>query len=671
VDPVASSAPVHRGVEAFLIGDLTGFAVGVVLTTMLVALTVRARHLPGTPRANVAFALSALVWNLGGLAQAMGRAAGLPVDAALVSAASAVQFSAAAVWPIPLLVIWRPFAVRPWQRRAVRVLQMAAPLAAAILMVLLWARVIFHTEVVSIAGLKQLTALNGSMLAIGAVVARRSPLSSMGTRASSAVILIGIFGSTAAVLVRHVLQPGGALDVALAVASTQSPLLIVFGAFLQFARFRFADVFIRWTLRVVLASVAAVILGVAWRPDTAAVLAALGNVPRELHVLAASTITAALLLLAPAFNRRLEAFVDTWIVGAPDYRRARRELDETLHRLDDHGDIVAAVRESARVTLEVEEVRWISRAAVSAPWPPGVDEGEVVELERTDEFGAALGLPRSTLLVPVRTDGRMAALLAIVPGEARRGLVTHEVEHLRAVALRLGSRLDALERARELADRQGHEAILRQQLTEAELRALRAQINPHFLFNALNTIADLIVTSPLVAETVTLHLARVFRHVLAHSSRPMTSVHDEIEFLRTYLEIEKARFGSRLHVEIDVPADAAALLIPSLILQPLVENALKHGLARKPGPGELRISVCRDGDHVRLQVEDDGAGIGTAAAATTAAHNGASLGVGLANVSRRLRTLYDGRARLTLEPREAGGTRASVVVPRWVEEIGA
>ena len=99
-------------------------------------------------------------------------------------------------------------------------------------------------------------------------------------------------------------------------------------------------------------------------------------------------------------------------------------------------------------------------------------------------------------------------------------------------------------------------------MTEAELRALRAQINPHFLFNSLNTVADLIVRDPARAETMTLRLASVFRHVLAHSSRPLTTIRDEIEFLRTYLYIEEARFGDRLHVEIAVDERPAGEAYP-------------------------------------------------------------------------------------------------------------
>ena len=179
----------------------------------------------------------------------------------------------------------------------------------------------------------------------------------------------------------------------------------------------------------------------------------------------------------------------------------------------------------------------------------------------------------------------------VSPGPARPGLVTHDLNYLRAVAAQFGNRLDALHRERDAIERQSREALLLQQVAEAELRALRAQINPHFLFNSLNTIADLIVRDPPRAEAMTLRLASVFRHVLAHSSRSMTTIREEMEFLRTYLYIEEARFGDRLRVTIDVAPEAAGQPIPSLILQPLVENAMKHGLGPKPGPGNIWISA--------------------------------------------------------------------------------
>jgi two-component system LytT family sensor kinase len=210
---------------------------------------------------------------------------------------------------------------------------------------------------------------------------------------------------------------------------------------------------------------------------------------------------------------------------------------------------------------------------------------------------------------------------------------------------------------------QGREAVLLQQVTEAELRALRAQVNPHFLFNSLNSIANLVVTNPEQAETMTLRLARVFRHVLANSARPLIPLHEEVEFLQTYLQIEEARFGSRLQVKIAVDPEVAMEQIPSLMLQPIVENALKHGLGPKLGPGHLWITAEANGSQVCLRVEDDGVGPATGVLKLNGS-KGRPNGVGLENVEQRLNALYQDQGRMTLEVRQAGGTRVTILLPR-------
>jgi two-component system LytT family sensor kinase len=237
------------------------------------------------------------------------------------------------------------------------------------------------------------------------------------------------------------------------------------------------------------------------------------------------------------------------------------------------------------------------------------------------------------------------------------------VNYLRSVAAQFGHRLDALHMEERRIVVQSREAVLQQQVTEAELRALRAQVNPHFLFNSLNSIANLVVTNPEQAETMTLRLARVFRHLLANSARPLIPLHEEVEFLETYLQIEEARFGSRLQVKISVDPAVAMEQIPSLMLQPIVENALKHGLGPKPGAGHLWIIAEADGNQVRLRVEDDGVGPAIGVLKLNGS-NRRSNGVGLENVAQRLNTLYQDRGRMTIEVRQAGGTRVTILLPR-------
>ena len=154
---------------------------------------------------------------------------------------------------------------------------------------------------------------------------------------------------------------------------------------------------------------------------------------------------------------------------------------------------------------------------------------------------------------------------------------------------------------------------------------------------------------------------------MANSARPVIALHEEIEFLETYLQIEEARFGSRLQVKIAVDPAVAMEQIPSLMLQPIVENALKHGLAPKPGQGHLWITAEGKGNQLRLRVEDDGVGPAIDVLKVNGI-KGPSNGVGLENVAQRLHALYQDKGGMTFEARQTGGTSVTILLPR---ECGA
>ncbi len=203
-----------------------------------------------------------------------------------------------------------------------------------------------------------------------------------------------------------------------------------------------------------------------------------------------------------------------------------------------------------------------------------------------------------------------------------------------------------------LRERERREAELLQAKTEAELAALRARIDPHFLFNTLNSIAALIGEDPAKAEAVTWQLSSLFRYALQANRRGLVTLREELEIVRRYLEIEQVRLGSRLAYEIDVDPALVGEPIPALLLQPLVENAIKHGIAPQVGGGFVRLDGRREGDRARLRVRDSGAGAGSAA----------GTGEGLDNVRQRLDALYGGRASVTLRS-AAGETETEVVLP--------
>lgn len=187
---------------------------------------------------------------------------------------------------------------------------------------------------------------------------------------------------------------------------------------------------------------------------------------------------------------------------------------------------------------------------------------------------------------------------------------------------------------------------------DARLAALQAQMNPHFLFNALNTIASLVRTDARAAEATTENLAAILRRTLDRSRSTLSTVEDEADYLRAYLSIEQARFGDRLSVEWQIDPAALPVRIPPMTLQPLAENALRHGIGGRLEGGRVRIAARRMDGVLRLEVEDDGAGF----------VRGAREGTGLGNLRARLATLYGDRASLDIEPLPRG-TLATVQLP--------
>ncbi len=189
----------------------------------------------------------------------------------------------------------------------------------------------------------------------------------------------------------------------------------------------------------------------------------------------------------------------------------------------------------------------------------------------------------------------------------------------------------------------------------AELRALRAQIDPHFLFNTLNTVAALVRTRPDDAERVVEDLADLFRYSLAASARPDVTLAEEVASAELFLGIERARYGDDLAVTVDVPAELGRARMPSLVLQPLVENAVKHGVRRAGGRGTVSVVARREGADVVIRVTDTGPGFGTDDVADVLGR-----GTGLTNVADRLSAALGPRASLALAPDV--GTGGTVVV---------
>ena len=180
---------------------------------------------------------------------------------------------------------------------------------------------------------------------------------------------------------------------------------------------------------------------------------------------------------------------------------------------------------------------------------------------------------------------------------------------------------------------QMEEASLRAQLAQAQLRALKMQLHPHFLFNTLHSISSLVSEDPPKANSMIARLGDFLRLTLDHSEQQLVTLREETEFVRCYLEIEQVRFGDRLTVEFNIDPATLSAAVPHLILQPIVENAIQHAIAPRAAPGRIEIAATRQNHYLLLEVKDNGPGI-------TAVHGTADNHVGLSNVRARLEGLY-------------------------------
>ncbi|MGH7565735.1 MAG: sensor histidine kinase, partial [Gemmatimonadota bacterium] len=208
---------------------------------------------------------------------------------------------------------------------------------------------------------------------------------------------------------------------------------------------------------------------------------------------------------------------------------------------------------------------------------------------------------------------------------------------------------------------------LEAQLARARLDALRMQLNPHFLFNALNAVAAQVRGGRSTAAVTMLGgLGDLLRYALESGQEPLVPLWQELAFLDRYLEIERVRFEDRLNVEVRVPAELHDARVPPLMLQPLVENAVRHGIAPREAPGRVEVEAHRDAGDLVVVVRDDGVGLGTARRAGEAA-----LGVGLANTRARLEELFGDRHLLEIAERPGGGVEVEVRVPWKVDGDGS
>jgi LytS/YehU family sensor histidine kinase len=279
-------------------------------------------------------------------------------------------------------------------------------------------------------------------------------------------------------------------------------------------------------------------------------------------------------------------------------------------------------------------------------------------LEKLSWDWAHLGLEMTFLLLE-HVLGALAAILVcsrlfgfrVVPSAAWIAVagivVAFPITHGTEMSLRF---------FRQVREKERRETQLLALATEAELKALKAQIDPHFLFNTLNTIASLIHTHPDTAEATVERLAEMFRYVLNGSERRLVPLGEELAFVDGYLEIERARFGERLRVRREIEPEALDVLVPSLILQPLVENAIRHARG-SDGCIDLGILVTSHGGETTIAIADKGPGMPAGYRVDS------GRGVGLRNVCERLRKTYGPEYELEIRANEPRGTQVIIRIP--------
>jgi hypothetical protein len=248
-------------------------------------------------------------------------------------------------------------------------------------------------------------------------------------------------------------------------------------------------------------------------------------------------------------------------------------------------------------------------------------------------------------------------------GEMFRGRLTSEF-HLELIVygmiLGVGYAFSYYSRYRE---RELRTSQLEAQLAQAELQALKMQLHPHFLFNTLNGIAGLVRDrNNKAAVSMIAGLSDLLRHTLENAGRQEVPLREELEFLELYLDIQQMRFPDRLNVQMKIATEALDAQVPNLILQPLVENAIRHGVSLRASSGTVGVSARRDDGFLEMKVYDDGPGLNRQSDIKERG-DGAVGGIGLSNTRARLRQLYGERYRFDVHDRDEGGVEAVISIP--------
>ncbi len=450
------------------------------------------------------------------------------------------------------------------------------------------------------------------------------------------VVAMSVFAVSALHLSTHeVAQDPWWLQLAGHHASVPLALLILYQDF----RFAFADIFLKRALSFIL--LAGLIFGI----FVAGVLPILADNPTsETSIALLLAMWALTALVYPFLRRGAEFLVDKIVLKRVDYAELAVTLSGVIGRCE---KTEAILEETVRIltpALTAQSMEWLKSEQDDPPnWI------------QPDRRGGRIAVP---------SMDRPRYILNIRDLAGGRRLLSGDVAMLEHAALLVARRIDAV---RSMQERYWHdlqEQEMRKLAAEAELRALRAQINPHFLFNALTTIGYLIQTAPERALGTLMRLSGLLRAVL-RAGEEFVTIGEELDLIEAYLDIERARFEDRLRVFIDVPWELRSVRIPALVIQPVVENAIKHGISESLAGGVVRISAHLQQAAVLISVTDTGPGISESALAQRRTH-----GVGLSNVEQRLQRYGGGITPLTIRSAPGIGTSVEIRIPMQPSDAG-
>lgn len=588
--------------------NLVGFVTGTALYAMLLALVVRNAGARGHGFAfslPLATALLGLVWNLGELA-----AYALP--------RIGVFSQSIALWAVsfPALGLLAAVVVHSVARELPRggMLTAVAYTCSAVASLLHLATVITGDPQPSSIAFLLLT-ICYSLIIIALAVLTRTQAN--GPRALW-VLALALFAVSASHLGRfHAGDNGWAVELVGHHAAIPLAVAILY----QDYRFALADLFLKRALTLI------AIVAIAFTGYT--LVTTLPSGPLAAGVLMALWVGTA--LLSPWLNRLIVRFVDHSMLGRADYAALRVTIGQALQAQDSIDGVLEAACSRLSPALAARDSWWLEESAAYTDPRPVTFEAPV---PTTDQ-------PRYLLRIGELTGGRR--------------LLSDDTALVDSVVVIAARRIDQIRLTHERYEVQLREEEMLKLTAEAELKALRAQVNPHFLFNALTTIGYLIETAPPRALNTLMQLTALLRGVLK-SEGEFTTLGREIELVEHYLKIEHERFEERLRIRIDVPQSLRSLRIPTLVIQPLVENAIKHGVAPSKSGGDVSVIATAHDGTLRVMVRNTGAPLRDAARDSRER-------VGVGNVRQRLRGHYGDAAALTLDADPQGGTIAEIVLP--------